>query len=81
MSLCHRGLEVKLTDTRLTVVVSAKEPLLVLANALDWAHIAHLAMPDLRTPRKAAGSRKYGSVVDQDVRAPESLQRLIDHHL
>jgi len=23
MSLCHRGLQVKLTDTRLTVVVSA----------------------------------------------------------
>jgi IS5 family transposase len=58
MSLCHRGLQVKLTDTRLTVVVSVNEPLLALANALDWAHLAHLALPDLQ--RTAKGCWKRG---------------------
>lgn len=57
MSLCHRGLQVKLTDTRLTVVVSADEPLLALANALDWAHIAQLAMPDLQRTAKGCWNR------------------------
>ena len=57
MSLCHRGLQVKLTGTTLTVVVSAAEPLLALANALDWTHIAHLAMPDLQHTAKGCWNR------------------------
>jgi IS5 family transposase len=52
MSLCHQGLEVKLTDTAVTVTVSAAEPLLALANALDWCQIAHLAIPDLKRTTK-----------------------------
>jgi len=57
MSLCHRGLQIKLTDTTLVVVVSANEPLLALANALDWAHIAQLAMPDLQRTAKGCWYR------------------------
>ena len=52
MSLCHEGLEAKLTDTAVTVAVSAREPLLLLANALDWCHIARLANPDLKRTSK-----------------------------
>ncbi len=52
MSLCHQGLEVKVTDTAVTVTISATEPLLALANALDWCHIAHLAIPDLKRTTK-----------------------------
>lgn len=52
MSLCHQGLEVKLTDTAVTISVSAAEPLLALANALDWCRIAHLAIPDLKRTTK-----------------------------
>lgn len=52
MSLCHQGLDVKLTDTAVTVAVSASEPLLALANALDWCRIAHLAIPDLKRTTK-----------------------------
>lgn len=52
MSLCHQGLDVKLTDTAVTVSVSATEPLLSLANALDWCHIARLAIPDLKRTTK-----------------------------
>lgn len=52
MSLCHEGLDVKLTDTAVTVTVSAAEPLLALANALDWGQIAHLALPDLKRTAK-----------------------------
>jgi hypothetical protein len=52
MSLCHQGLDVKVTDTAVTVNVSAAEPLLALANALDWCHIAHLAIPDLKRTTK-----------------------------
>ena len=47
----------KLTDTRLTVVVSADEPLLALANALDWMHIAQMAMPDLQRTAKGCWYR------------------------
>lgn len=57
MSLCHRGLQVPLTETTLTVVVSADEPLLALANALDWVHIAQLAMPDLQRTAKGCWYR------------------------
>jgi IS5 family transposase len=57
MSLCLRGLQVQLTDTTLTVVVSADEPLLALANALDWVHIAQLAMPDLQRTAKGCWYR------------------------
>ena len=52
MSLCHEGLDVKLTDTAVTVAVSASEPLLALANALDWCRIARLALPDLKRTTK-----------------------------
>jgi hypothetical protein len=52
MSLCHQGLESKLTDTAVRVEVSASEPLLKLANALDWCRIAHLAIPDLKRTSK-----------------------------
>jgi IS5 family transposase len=52
MSLCHRGLDEKLTDTAVTLAVSAEEPLLALANALDWVHIARLAIPDLKRTAK-----------------------------
>lgn len=52
MSLCHRGLDEKLIDTTVTVAISADEPLLALANALDWCHIAHLAIPDLKRTTK-----------------------------
>lgn len=52
MSLCHRGLETKLTDTAVTITVSAAEPLLALANALDWRRIARLAIPDLKRTAK-----------------------------
>jgi hypothetical protein len=45
-------LDVKVTDTAVTVNVSAAEPLLALANALDWCHIAHLAIPDLKRTTK-----------------------------
>jgi IS5 family transposase len=45
-------LDVKLTDTAVTVSVSAAEPFVALANALDWCHIARLAIPDLKRTTK-----------------------------
>lgn len=47
----------KLTDTTLRVVVSADEPLLALANALDWVRIAQLATPDLQRTAKGCWYR------------------------
>lgn len=52
LSLCHQGLDVKVTDTAVTVAVSAAEPLLAVANALDWCPIAHLAIPNLKRTTK-----------------------------
>ncbi len=48
MSLCHQGLDVKLEDTAVTTVVSVAEPLVALANTLEWPRIAALAIPDLK---------------------------------
>ena len=48
MSLCHQGLDVKLEDTAVTTVVSITEPMVTLANALEWPRIAGLAIPDLK---------------------------------
>lgn len=52
MSLCDQGLDATLTDTALTVAVSATDPLVRLANALDWRAIAALAIPDLKRTAK-----------------------------
>jgi IS5 family transposase len=57
MSLCHEGLESKLTDTVVRVVVSVREPLLALANTLDWSRIAQLALEDLKGTSKGCWSR------------------------
>ncbi|MHB1954147.1 MAG: transposase [Sulfobacillus sp.] len=52
MSLCHQGLDVKLEDTAVTTVVSVAEPLVALANTLEWPRIAALAIPDLKRTAK-----------------------------
>lgn len=52
MSLCQKGLDAKLKDTAVTTVVSSREPLLELANALEWPRIAQLAIPDLKRTAK-----------------------------
>lgn len=57
MSLCHEGLQAQLTDTAVKVMVSAREPLLRLANALDWSRIAQLALVDLKRTDKGCWSR------------------------
>lgn len=52
MSLCQKGLDVKLKDTAVTTVVSVTEPLVALANTLAWPRIAGLAIPDLKRTAK-----------------------------
>ena len=52
MSLCQNGLDAKLTDTAITIEVATSEPLVALANALDWRRIAHIAIPDLKRTAK-----------------------------
>ena len=52
MSLCHEGLAAKVTSMTMHVEVAASEPLLQLANQLDWAQLAQLARPDLQQTAK-----------------------------
>lgn len=52
MSFCHQGLEARLQDTLITTQVSSDEPLLKLANTVQWPHIADLAMADLKGTTK-----------------------------
>jgi len=52
MSLCQEGLETPVTSTTVSVVVDASEPLLQLANQLDWGQLAALALPDLQQTAK-----------------------------
>ena len=48
MSICHDGLDAKVQDVAITIHVPASNPLLKLADALDWLVIAGLVMPDLK---------------------------------
>jgi IS5 family transposase len=57
MSLSHQGLDAKLTDTSVTVAVSASAPLIGLANALDWTRIAQRALADLKRTAKGCWQR------------------------
>src|SRR5438445_681606 len=52
MSLCLNGLNAKLEETTVSTTVSSREPLIALANALNWEHIAELAMDDLKQTAK-----------------------------
>jgi transposase, IS5 family len=46
------GWRAKLNDTVVSTAVSSREPLIVLANALNWERIAELAMNDLKRTAK-----------------------------
>jgi hypothetical protein len=48
MSLCHDGLDAKVQDISISVNVPSEHRLIQLANALDWAIIARMVMPDLQ---------------------------------
>lgn len=52
MSLCEEGLDAPVTSTTVSVVVDASEPLLQLANQLDWGQLAAPALPDLQQTAK-----------------------------
>ena len=52
MSLCRDGLGMKVTSMRVSLEVNESEEVLQLANALDWEHVAALALPDLQRTAK-----------------------------
>jgi IS5 family transposase len=52
MSLCRRGLETKLKGTTIRILVPSKDPLIQLANALDWELITEIVLPDLKQTAK-----------------------------
>lgn len=52
MSLCRDGLDAKVQDTVVSTSVVSDDPMVRLANALDWEQIAELAMNDLKRTAK-----------------------------
>lgn len=52
MSFCTSGLDVRLKRTVVTITVASSEPMIRLANALDWKAISALALPDLKQTAK-----------------------------
>lgn len=52
MSFCTNGLDARLKRTVVTITVPSSEPLIKLANALDWKSISDLALPDLKQTAK-----------------------------
>lgn len=52
MSIYRVGLDAKVKSTSVTVAVSAKHPLIVLANALDWVALCGIILPDLKKTAK-----------------------------
>ena len=52
MSLCRDGLGKKVTSMQVSLLVDESEELLQLANALEWQHLAELALPDLQQTAK-----------------------------
>jgi transposase, IS5 family len=51
MSLCHEGLATKSKTISVTTDVQASDPLICLANAIDWQDLSELALPDLKKTR------------------------------
>jgi hypothetical protein len=52
MSICTSGLEAKLKPTSVTTLVPTTDPLIKLANALNWQEMANIIEPDLRKTAK-----------------------------
>lgn len=52
MSFCTDGLSARLKRTSVTITVPSSDPLIRLANALDWSVISDIALPDLKQTAK-----------------------------
>lgn len=52
MSICKIGLDAKLKSTEISILVPASDPLIQLANALNWQEIALIVLPDLQQTAK-----------------------------
>ena len=52
MSLCQDGLNTKTKGGRVITIIEDSDPLIQLANLIDWNHLAALAQPDLERTRK-----------------------------
>ena len=52
MSFCTHGLNVKAKSGEVTIMVNASDPLIQLANLIDWTELKDLAMPDLKKTEK-----------------------------
>jgi IS5 family transposase len=52
MSFSLKGLEIKLKRTSIEITVASSDPMIKLANALDWNALAEIALPDLKQTAK-----------------------------
>ena len=52
MSLCPEGLSELIRGGKVTIHVEDQEPLILLANLIDWTYLAELAHPDLEKTKK-----------------------------
>lgn len=52
MSFCLQGLDTKLKRTTIKIAVPSNDPLIKLANSLDWSAVAEIALPDLKQTAK-----------------------------
>ena len=52
MSLCKDGLDAKVKGGKVTLIIEDSDPLIRLANLIDWNFLAELARPDLEKTKK-----------------------------
>ncbi len=52
MSICKIGLDAKLKSTSISILASESEPLIRLANAMDWSEMGRLVFADLQQTAK-----------------------------
>lgn len=52
MSICKIGLDAKLKNTSISILVSASDPLIQLANAIDWQEVTSIVLADLQQTAK-----------------------------
>ena len=52
MGLCRDGLNTKIKGGKVTIFVEDSDPLIQLANLIDWNFLAELAQPDLKRTKK-----------------------------
>jgi hypothetical protein len=64
MSISQEGLSAKVNSQSVSIFVPATDPLLKLANAINWETVGGIAIPDLMKTKRASGWLEDGFICE-----------------